>query len=198
MKRRSFIQTLAVTPAAALPAFAESLPAAPVTQQAAGPAAEAVKLDTLPLDAVAEMAPRFFTAAQFAALSQLSDILLPPLNGMPGALDADAPEFLDFLISKSLAERQQLYRAGLDALNANAQRQFKKPFAELDAAQASTLLAPLRESWTYVPPTDPFARFLREAKSDVRTATTNSRAYATAGSAGRRGGGTGQYWFPLD
>ncbi len=197
MKRRSFIQTLAVTPAAALPAFAESPNVAPAIQQAAT-SVEAVKLDTLPLDAVAEMAPRFFTAAQFAALSKLSDILLPPLNGMPGALEADAPAFLDFLISKSPAERQQIYRAGLDALNANAQRQFKKPFAELDTTQASSLLAPLREAWTYVPPTDLFARFLREAKSDVRTATMNSRAYATAGAAGRRGGGTGQYWYPLD
>ena len=197
MKRRSFIQTLAVTPAAALPAFTETLPAAPVRQQAAAPT-ESIKLDTLPLDAVADMTPRFFTAGQFAALSKLSDILLPPLNGMPGALEADAPEFLDFLISRSPAERQQLYRAGLDALNANAQRQFKKPFAEIDAAQANNLLMPLREPWTYVPPTDPFARFLREAKADVRTATTNSRAYATAGAAGRRGGGTGQYWYPLD
>jgi hypothetical protein len=197
MKRRSFIQTLAVTPAAALPAFAE-VPAVMPLEQQAPTQTEAAKLDTQPHDAVGEMAPRFFTAAQFAALSKLSDILLPPLNNMPGALDADAPEFLDFLISKSPAERQQLYRAGLDALNANAQRQFKKPFAELDTTQASNLLAPLREAWTYVPPTDPFARFLREAKSDVRTATTNSRAYATAGAAGRRGGGTGQYWFPLD
>ncbi len=197
MKRRSFIQTLAVTPATAFPAFAETMPAAPVRQQAAAQT-EAVKLDTIPLDAVAEMKPRFFTAAQFAALSKLSDILLPPLNGMPGALEADAPEFLDFLISKSPAERQQLYRAGLDTLNANAQRQFKKPFAEIDAAQASTLLGPLREAWTYSPPTDPFARFLREAKADVRTATINSRPYATAGAAGRRGGGTGQYWYPLD
>ena len=197
MKRRRFIQTLAVTPAAAFPAAAESFPAVAVEPQAAPPA-EAVKLEIASLDVAGETTHRFFTATQFAALSKLSEILMPALNEMPGALEADAPAFLDFLIGKSPVERQQIYRGGLDALNAKAQLQFKKPFAQLDATQAGTLLAPLREAWTYVPPTDVYARFLREAKADVRTATMNSRAYATAGAAGRRGGGTGQYWFPLD
>ncbi len=186
-----------MTPAAAFPAGAESFHAVVVEQQPA-PQAEAVKLEIASLDVAGATTPRFFTAAQFVALSKLCDILMPALNGMPGALETDAPAFLDFLISKSPIERQQLYRTGLDTLNANAQRQFKKPFAELDATQASSLLAPLREAWTYVPPTDAFARFLREAKADVRTATINSRAYATAGAAGRRGGGTGQYWYPID
>jgi hypothetical protein len=57
----------------------------------------------------------------------------------------------------------------------------------------------LRQPWTYEPPADPLARFLREAKQDVRTATMNSREYASAGSSsGRRGGGLGQYWYPID
>lgn len=145
------------------------------------------------------MTPRFFTAPQLAALRKLSDILMPPLNNLPGALDANAAEFLDFLIGQSSAERKQLYRNGLNTLNAQALRQFKKPFAEVDGAQADTLLAPLKQPWTYDPPTDLFARFLREAKQDVRNATMNSREYNTAGSAGgRRGGGVGQYWYPLD
>jgi len=132
-------------------------------------------------------------------LRKLSDLIMPAMNGTPGALDAKAPEFLDFLIGASPAERQQIYRTGLDILNAQAARQFKKPFTELDATQAGTLLAPLRQAWTYEPPTDPFARFLREAKADVRTATVNSREFNTAGgAAGRRAGGLGQYWFPLD
>lgn len=195
MKRRRFIQSLAAAPAVAIP-VTEDLRA----QQPGGPQAEeAPKLEIATADVAAEAVPRFFTAAQFAALRKLSEILLPPLNGMPGALDAEAPEFLDFLLGASPAERQQLYKTGLDSLNAQAMRQFKKPFAEIDAAQAATLLAPLRQPWTYNPPADSFARFLREAKQDVRTATTNSRAYTAAGSTGgRRGGGMGQYWYPLD
>ena len=163
------------------------------------PQEETAKLETASLDAAGETVPRFFNAAQLAALKKLSDILMPPLNGMPGALEAGAPEFLDFLIGKSPAERKQLYTNGLNTLNAQATKRFGKAFADVTDAQATELLAPLRQPWTYEPPTDPFARFLREAKQDVRNATINSREYAVASSnGGRRGGGLGQYWYPID
>lgn len=162
---------------------------------------EPPKLETTVADAVGDMEPRFFNPQQFAALRKLSDILLPPLSGSPGALDAQAPEFLDFLLSESPADRQKLYRDGLDALNAAARKRFNKPFAETTATQAVELLAPLRDAWTFDPPADPLARFLQAAKNDVRTATMNSREYVTASGAagGRRGfGGQGLYWYPLD
>ncbi|MBL8188386.1 MAG: gluconate 2-dehydrogenase subunit 3 family protein, partial [Acidobacteria bacterium] len=164
------------------------------------PQEEAPKLETASLDAAGDTTPRFFSAPQLAALRKLSAILMPPLNNMPGALDASAPEFLDFLISKSPAERKQIYTTGLNTLNAQATKRFGKAFAEVTDAQAAELLAPLKQPWTYEPPADPFARFLREAKQDVRTATINSREYATAASSGGRrgGGGLGQYWYPID
>ncbi len=197
MKRRHFIQTLAAAPAIAVPASIEPLAQTPAGAQR--PQEEAPKLEFASLDVAGETMPRFFNAQQFSALKKLSDILLPPLNGMPGALDVGAPEFLDFLISKSPADRQQLYTAGLNTLNAQATKRFNKPFADVSEAQVAELLAPLRQPWTYESPADPFARFLREAKQDVRTATMNSREYATAGSTGgRRGGGIGQYWYPID
>ncbi|MEP7273482.1 MAG: gluconate 2-dehydrogenase subunit 3 family protein [Acidobacteriota bacterium] len=196
MKRRRFIQHLAAVPAIAVPVpelLAQQPPGTP------RPQTEAPKLEFTSLDAAAEAMPHFFDAHQFAALRKLSDILLPPLTGMPGALDAKAPEFLDFLIGASSADRKLLYTTGLNALNTQATKRFGKVFAELSAAQAGELLAPLRQPWTYEPPSDPFARFLREAKQDVRTATMNSREYTSAGSSGgRRGGGVGQYWYPID
>ncbi|MDX2029327.1 MAG: gluconate 2-dehydrogenase subunit 3 family protein [Blastocatellia bacterium] len=201
MKRRRFVQTLAAAPAAALPATGELRAAQPGGAEArqARQAEDAPKLEVVVADAAAAGVARFFTAPQFAALRRLSEILMPPLKGMPGALEAEAPEFLDFLIGASPAERQQIYRIGLDALNAQAMRRYKKPFAEVDEAQAVALLAPLRQPWTYNPPADPLARFLRDAKQDVRAATMNSRVYVAAGSTGgRRGGGMGQYWLPID
>jgi hypothetical protein len=146
------------------------------------------------------MAPKYFSATQYAALRHLSDVLMPAINETPGALDARVPEFLDWLISQSPQDRQQLYRVGLDQLNAQAKKRFNRSFAEVDASQAAELLAPLRDPWTFDPPSDPLARFLRAAKQDVRAATTNSREYAAAaGSSGRRGGGgLGLYWLPLD
>jgi hypothetical protein len=151
-------------------------------------------------DDVGDMQPRFFSAAQFAALRRLSEILVPAGDESPGALEARAPEFLDWLLSQSPQDRQQLYRVGLDQLNTQAKKRFSRNFAEVDARQAAELLAPLRESWTLDPPADPLARFLREAKHDVRTATMNSREYtAAAASRGRRGSaGLGLYWLPLD
>jgi hypothetical protein len=120
-------------------------------------------------------------------------------DGTPGALEAKAPEFLDFLLSQSAADRQQLYRNGLDGLNTQAKKRFNKLFADVDPGQADTLLAPLRDPWTYDTPPDPVAAMLRAAKDDVRRATANSREWSLAAVAGRtRGGGGGLYWLPID
>ncbi len=139
---------------------------------------------------------RFFTAPQFAALKRLSGILMPPIGNSPGALECGAAEFLDFLIGESPAGRQQVYRTGLDALNAQSHKQYGKVFSEVDTAQAEALLGPLRAPWQYDPPSDPLAHFVVTAKADVRTATMNSREYNAggAGTGGRRIGGTGLYW----
>jgi hypothetical protein len=198
MKRRRFIQALAATPAApALLAQQAQQGVQPIAQQVPPPAEASLRY-TVP-DAAAEPVLHFFTAQQFAALRKLSDLLNPPMNGAPGALDAEAPEFLDFLLSQSTADRQQLYRIGLDGLNAQAKKRFTKPFADVDAGQAETLLAPLRDPWTNDAPSDPVAAMLRAAKDDVRRATTNSREWNLASVAGRtRGGGGGLYWLPID
>jgi hypothetical protein len=193
MKRRKFFQTLAAAPAAgALLGQA---------QQPAGAAGgEYPKLETVSADTAGELFPHFFDGQQLASLRRLGDILQPSINGVPGALAAKAPEFLDFLLSESPAERQELYRGGLDALNAAAKQRFHKSFAEVDGSQAAELMAPLRAPWTFDPPAEPLARFLRAAKQDMATATFNSREYNTAGAAsggGRRFGAQGQYWLPL-
>ena len=217
MKRRRFFQTVLAAPAATAllaqqhpvtqqPGPAQPAPGIPLnpTQPIQPPARmvaiELPKLEPSIPDTAAEMMPHFFTPAQFATLRKVSEVLMPAVNGKPGALDARAPEFLDFLIGASPAERQSVYRAGLDALNRQSEKRFSKSFAELDAQQVDTLFAPLRQPWTYDAPADPMAHFLRTAKQDVRTATVNSRDYmmASGGGAGARRGGGGMYWYPLD
>ena len=54
-------------------------------------------------DVAAEIQP-LFQRQQFAEFRKLSDLLMPSLRRQPGALDARAPEFLDFLIASSLEE----------------------------------------------------------------------------------------------
>lgn len=199
MKRRGFVKALAAIPAA--PALLTKNAAAqrPAAATAAPVAGELPVLAISAPDLVADPVPHYFTPAQFAALRKVSDILMPSLNGAVGALDAKAPEFLDFLIGESPADRQHVYQTGLDALNAQAQQRYNKPFGELDAAQADVFFAALKQPWTFESPADPVAAFLRVAKQDVRTATLNSREYGTPrAGAPRRFNGGGIYWSALD
>ena len=84
---------------------------------------------------------------------------MPATGGRPGASQARAGEFLDFLISQLPAERQKLYRQGLDRLQSESQRRHGKWFEALSEREAEPLLAPLKEPWTYAAPADPFAVF---------------------------------------
>jgi len=193
MKRRRFFTTLAA--AGSVPALVAQpqiqTPPPPGTPVQSG----YPKLDTTLPESVGEIVPKFFTPQQFAALQKLSDILQPAVSGIPGALEAKAPDFLDFLLSESPADRQKLYRDGLDAL-------VHAGFLNADSAKTAQILSPLKQPWTFEEPTDPLARFLRAAKADVRTATVNSREFNTAGAAAgggsRRFGAQGLYWVSLD
>jgi hypothetical protein len=151
-------------------------------------------------DAVAQTNAHFFKAQQMATLRRLSEILMPPLKGYPGATDAGAPEFLDFLISVSPADRQQMYQSGLDRLDGDARKHFGVAFAGVNAAQADQLLRPWLRSWmTDHPPTEPHAYFVNTVHSDIRTATVNSQAWSDAAVAkGRQTPDEGLYWFPVD
>lgn len=228
MKRRRFVRELFAVPAAPLVAAAaqqaavaaQSAPpsVAPTKAQAAGqPAAtperglfrqpEGIpKLAVVETDLVSQTDQQFFTPEQFATLEKLADLLMPPLKKHPGAREAHAPEFLDFLISVSPAERQELYRSGLDGLTAAARERFRKGFSELDAKEADGILRPLlvARPWAESRPADPLKNFVSQVHDDLREATENSREWAEATpEAGRRRGRgfvrtVGYYWKPVD
>lgn len=151
-------------------------------------------------DEVARTNASFFNSQQLATLRKLSETLLPPLKGYPGASEAGTPEFLDFLVGVSPTDRQQMYQSGLDRLDAEARQKFGVPFAEVKKAQADQLLQPWLKTWmTDHPPTEPYAHFINVAHSDIRTATINSQAWNKAASAeGQKNEGMGLYWFPIE
>lgn len=213
MKRRNFVQSLLAAPAipgalAAGQAAAEAAPAPPPKKQSRSFWRGPTNVPHLPVtapDLAAEPAPHYFTETQFATLRKLGEILQPPLKGNPGALDAKAPEFLDFLISASPADRQELYLTGLDQLEIKAVDTFQKPFAELDEAQAAAILKPLlvARDWPRDFPAAPLEHFVARVQEDLRTATMNSREWAEAmeksGHLFTRGFRTsGYYWAPID
>ncbi|MBV8817629.1 MAG: gluconate 2-dehydrogenase subunit 3 family protein, partial [Acidobacteriaceae bacterium] len=134
---------------------------------------------------------------ELANLRRLAALLVPSTATRPGAKEAGAPEFLDFLISESPADRQHLYRRGLAELESQSRSKFGKSFAAIPENNAATLLAPLEKPWTFEGPADELSRFLVDIKDDMLRATMNSRLFATV-SGGRRGTGMGSYWLPLD
>lgn len=161
IKRRRFFQSLAAASAAST-----------LSAQTASPAVPA-KVATVAPEVAAEPVQRFFSPRQLATLRRAASLLQPGVGALPGAIEAEAPEFLDFLPSISPAARQMLYRSGPDHLDAQAAKLFQQPFAGLTPTQADQVFKPLLVAWTYDPPTDPHQRFMTELRADLRTATTN-------------------------
>jgi|SRR5579863_2124128 len=193
MKRRRAIQTLAGI------SMASALPLPTPAQEQPRATSETPTLETTVADAAATGVPRFFSAGQFEALERLSIVFMPAAGETPGAKEAGVAEFLDFLLAESPEERQALYRDGLDQLDGRARRQFGKRFADLPPAEVDSVLAPLREGWTFNGSNDSFARFLNAAKLDVMHATMNSREWSLArAKRSRRAGGLGSYWYPIE
>ncbi|GAA3769059.1 gluconate 2-dehydrogenase subunit 3 family protein [Terriglobus aquaticus] len=151
-------------------------------------------------DDVAATDADFFSPVQMATLIHLSSVLLPPLGEMPGAVEAQTPQFLDFLIGDSPASRKALYTGGLDWLEAESRRKNGVPFAKTTPEQADAVLRPWLRTWmSDHPPTEPHADFVNIAHADIRTATMNSRAWVNAETHGRGNANAAQmYWSPID
>ena len=207
MKRRQAIRSILSLPAiTTLPALAQQATekTKPAAQEKMPPEIKPTAIEETPklamtaADAVAPGSPRFFSSRQLETLRRLADLLVPAVNGKPGASAASVPEFLDFLVGESPHDRQALYKTGLDRLDSEARHRYAKPFTGITTEQAGGLLAPLQESWTFQGPADSFGRFLHAAKEDVLRATINSREWAAAGSPRRGSGGVGSYWYSLD
>ena len=214
MRRRDFVKAMVAASASAKAVLgqqstvpvAPSVPAAvpPAPQTAPGPVPwmhGLMEVKPLPIgstvaDAVAQTDAYFFNEAQLATLRRLSEILMPSLRGYPGAKEAGTAEFLDFLIGVSPASRQQMYQSGLDRLDAEAKQHFGVAFSRVDKTQADQLIRPWLRTWmTDHPPTEPYARFINIAHSDIRTATINSEAWSKAR---QRAPEMELYWFPVD
>ena len=85
--------------------------------------------------------PQFFTAAEYATVERLADIIIPN-DGTLGAKEAGVAEFIDFMVASD-PEPQYGFRTGLSWLNAHAEQKDGKRFAELTPEQQTSLLEPL-------------------------------------------------------
>jgi hypothetical protein len=192
MKRRELLYSLLGV--SGLPAFIQA------QQPAIPPATE--ELPPLRLtnpNQVADGVLKFFTPAEFASFRMLGNQIMPAAEAEPSALDAKAPEFLDFLLSESPTEIQTLYRNGVRELEKRSVQRHKQSFAKLQPAGIADVLSPLNASWTYEGPTQPFDQFLQASKIAFYQATVNSREWAEAQSSRRRGAaGMNTYYLPVE
>jgi hypothetical protein len=142
---------------------------------------------------------RFFTPQQMATLTRLSDVLMPPVGNKPGAVQAQTPMFLDFLIGSSPDTRKKVYSQGLDWLEAESKKKFNTEFAKLTDQQAGELLKPWLRTWfSDHPPTEEHADFVNVAHDDIRTATVNSKAWFVAPQVGAEPRTQEElYWSPI-
>lgn len=142
----------------------------------------------------------FFTPLQMHTLTRLCDVLLPPLNGKPGAVEARTPMFLDFLIGSSPEQRQRVYADGLDWLEETARAKYKTAFAQLNDAQTGELIQPWLRTWMSDHlPAETHADFINLAHDDIRNATVNSKAWDEVPSVGAEPTTEeGIYWLPIE
>ena len=169
MRRRDFVRSLiaAVFASKGLAAQEAAKPQLPI----AAPVPWTMGLNprtpiphTTVAEGIAEAKLSFFTAPQMETLKRLSELLVPPIGGRPGAVEAGTPQFLDLLIGQSLEPRRKVYAGGLEWLEAEAQKKCKLPFAKLDDGQATALLKPWLRTWmSDHPPVEPHADFVHES-----------------------------------
>lgn len=205
MKRREFVRILVSVLSAPKLLWGQQQAKQPLP--AAAPVPWFIGLNPrTPLPATAEAAEvaesdlKFFSPAQMRNLERLCLALMPAFGGKPGAIEAQTPEFLDFLLSESAPDRQNLYAGGLDWLEAEAQKKYKQSFSALTPEQVDALVQPWMRTWMNDhPPLETHANFVNIALDEIRTATINSRAWSrTPATPAGEWGQSGLYWSPIE
>lgn len=87
--------------------------------------------------------PAFFTPAEYATLSRLTDAIIPATE-TPAAAAAGVPEYIDRVVTLN-KEHQPLIRAGLAWLERQAKARFSREFLLLGEAEHIAILQPLSD-----------------------------------------------------
>ena len=89
-------------------------------------------------------------------LPAVVDCLIPP-DDFPGAYDAGVCDFIEQLLQTDLAEHDELFRAGIDAIDSEALATYNAPFAVLTHEQQIATLESIesgavKTSWPIAAP----------------------------------------------
>jgi hypothetical protein len=111
----------------------------------------------------ATVAPKFFTAPEFALLDELSDLIIPNDAHSPGARTAGVAAYIDFRLSESLEPAQQArWRSGLAAVDALSQESNGKAFMQSAPEQRVAVLTKIAAAEH--DPKTPAEHFFQELK----------------------------------
>ena len=107
-------------------------------------------------------AARFFTAAEYRLVDQLTEMIIPADNVSGGARAAGVAAYLDARLAESLEKDQAEWRAGLAAVDDLAKSVAGKPF--MDAAPSQRLALLTQMAANEANPQTAAERFFREIK----------------------------------
>jgi len=129
--------------------------------QATAAAAAASALPVLPAPA-AQTTPRFFTAAEFAVVDEMSDMIIPTDAQSGGARAAGVAAYIDARLAESFEkEPPARWRAGLQAVEALSREMSGKTFM---ASSPEQRLAVLTRMAAEAEPKTPAQQFFGEIK----------------------------------
>ena len=131
LKRRRVLQILGAAPAVAALGFTES-EAALAVQQAQAARTRAAASGTA-------YKPKFFTAAEYAVVVALADLIIPRDERSPSASEVGTVEFIDHMVANQKL-RQGQFRGGLAWLDAECRRRFAKGFMACADAEKRQVL----------------------------------------------------------
>jgi len=106
--------------------------------------------------------PQFFSREEFARIERLAELIIPS-DETPGAREAGAAEFIDFMVGHD-TEQQQPMRTGLAWIQEQTAGRFARPFLELSEAQQVSLLEPLAYEAKYRDGEEVGREFFRRVK----------------------------------
>jgi gluconate 2-dehydrogenase subunit 3-like protein len=116
-----------------------------------------------------------------ATLRAVVDCLIPP-DDFPGAYEVGVCDYIERLLQTDLADHAEFFRAGIDAIDAEALARFDKSFAQLSPSEQNFTLALIESGEVKTLWTIPPSRFF-----EMLVNTTAEGYYSEPEQGGNRG-----------
>lgn len=118
--------------------------------------------------------PTYFTADEYATVTALSDLTLPADLRGPSASEAGVPEFIDFVMTEEMDNRERM-RTGLAWLDSESHTRFGAPFVAVTEGQQKAILNDIAWPKSATPEFEGAAKFFNEFRNLTATGYWSSQ-----------------------